>query len=128
LWRTLFLDVVKSADCKRLDVVCGEVRSFHLPALSSRIGREDRLNHCRLGHEDFLGCLGEKGESAYEFLYRERQTRYYRLVCGGLEGVCGRFDAVSGCRELCFRIGIKMPIVKVVVCGEVERCFWMGSK
>jgi hypothetical protein len=44
----------------------------------------------------FLGCLGEEGELAYEFLYRKRLTRYYRLVCGGLEGVCGRLDAVSG--------------------------------
>jgi hypothetical protein len=43
----------------------------------------------------FLRCLGEEGELAYKFLYKKRLTRYYRLVCGGLEGVCGRLDAVS---------------------------------
>ena len=37
-----------------------------------------------------------EGESAYKFPNRKRQRDNYRLVCGGLEGVCGRLDAISG--------------------------------
>lgn len=95
-------------------MVCGEVRLYHLQPLSSRIGRETLIKSLLAGKRGFLGCLGETGELASEFLYKKEaeilQTSNFTLnktplfirgltwdaVCGGLEGVCGTLDAVSG--------------------------------
>lgn len=114
-------------------------------ALSSRIGRETSIELLSTRIRGFLGCPGEKGESACEFLYRKRQTRYYRLVTSiwtrhpflfedwlvnlrvrriksPLSKGCSLWRAGRRLREVGCRFWMRLS----AVCRKP--CFWMGIK